>query len=159
MTRKSLLCFCLGALLVTGACDDAVGPYLCACPPSGCDVAQESSSLEKVPACQMPAIESGAGFRILHRIDSGVEIDEPVELTLTTPCGATTLRARHDENGIVDLPAQAPRGASCALEVRATIANSTLSQWTHGARDATLACSPEELQCETVSPSGGAAGE
>jgi len=73
--------------------------------------------------CSIDGIVDHQGVTIRHQLPVDVETDQSLSITVTTPCDAVTMSARHDTDGRAETTVVAPAGAACMLSVTVEIAN------------------------------------
>jgi hypothetical protein len=91
----------------------------------------------------------GETFYVRHTLPDKANIQDPVSITIETPCAgsAVTTMHLHDDRSVL-FAAVAPVGAECSLIVSATILNET----------ARFVSEPASDNCEAKCPAPGAAG-
>lgn len=91
----------------------------------------------------------GETFYVLHTLPDKADVQDPVSITIETPCpgSAVTTTHLHDDRTVL-FAAVAPVGAECSLVVTATILNET----------ARFVSEPTSDNCEAKCPSPSAGG-
>lgn len=106
-----------------------------------------------VDGCMLGTVADGDGFVLVHQLPrpqvrSGklfqVSLDDPLTVTIETPCGTTTRTLEHDDDGVVQASLLVPDGGGCGMTITAEIANDRQSCVT-AAGD----CSDLDVRCES----------
>lgn len=87
--------------------------------------------------CGLDPLTDGAGFIVGHQLPRGDTLgggiyqvsanDEPLVITIETPCGRQTRELVHDMSGLASATLIVPPGGGCGMTVTASIANDTQS--------------------------------
>jgi hypothetical protein len=167
---KRTLTFALLGLALA-ACHDRYQPHMCAfaaderpdgsmggsgggfITPETWDAGADSDATSTCPTGFQVA--AGQGFYVVYQMPAGINASDPIQITLTTPCGTTTVSRDHaDDVTRVIIPLTAPPGSACALTITATLANSELTQVAKGD---SKECVAEKLRCPVVDAGTGGA--
>lgn len=109
-----------GALTLSACTGDIHEPTFCVY--RGTEVQASALASDPCPSPSQPA--AGEALIFVHDLPDDVEVDDQLELTLSTPCTTITTRHDHPEQRSM-ITSLAPPGAECLLTVSATILNAS----------------------------------
>jgi hypothetical protein len=156
MFRTSFV-LCLAAVCSASCSGSIEGPKLCIFRPSD---AQDPNTVSRdaCGAMPRPAVSAGDAIFVLYATSDKAEIDDPVTITISTPCGSVAAQHTVAEHKVL-VATVAPPGADCSFEVTASLLNET--NHVSSLQNATK-CSGLDLVCKGSADAGvaeaGAAG-